>query len=188
VAYQSSTAYAYQYVNMKQFIYEALLAELQSSNMDEIRVFTSDPLDQAYIPGIGINKVGLTEDSPSGGLGLVSQPPTYNADTKEYTTYSGVFMQEAVEVRVFHTNADERDKLGITILAVLFAIRTELLKLGIREITLSGGRDEQDNNLMSTPLFMHAIILHYKNPLDVQVTTLVDAIEGFDVLSALSEG
>lgn len=96
-------------------------------------------------------------------------------------------MQEAVEVRVFHDNPDERDTLGIMVLAVLFAIREDMLKQGIRNITLSGGRDEQDNTLMSTPLFMHSITLHYSNPLDVQVTTIVDVIEDINVLPTTEE-
>lgn len=177
----------FNYVNVKKFIYEALDGELRDSGANKIRVFTSDPLDQAYIPGIGINKVGLTEDATSSGLGLVSQQPTYNPDTKEYTEYKGAFMQEAVEVRVFHTNPDERDKLAIHVLAILFAVREQLLKLGLREITLSGGRDEQDNVLMSVPLFMHSITMHYNNPLDVQVTTTVDRVESIDVTPIIIE-
>jgi hypothetical protein len=158
-----------------------------TSGSSMVRVFTSDPLDHAYIPGIGINKVGLTEDASSSGLGLVSQQPTYNFDTKAYTEYKGAFMQEAIEVRVFHHNSDERDKLAILVLAVLFAIREQLVLQGLRDITLAGGRDEQDNTLMNQPLFMHSITMHYLNPLDVQVTTTVDDVESIDVTPIIIE-
>lgn len=180
MAYTPITA-TYMYVNVKDFLYQAISGELMSSGSSKVRVFTSDPLDHAYIPGIGINKVGLTEDGNSSGLGLVSQQPTYDPGTKAYTEYKGAFMQEAVEVRVFHHNADERDKLAILVLAVLFAIREQLILEGLRDITLSGGRDEQDNTLMNQPLFMHSLTMHYLNPLDVQVTTTVESVDSIDV-------
>lgn len=181
MAYTNGVAYGFQYVDVKQVIYEALMAELSSSDMEIVRVFKSDPIEQAQIPGIGINKIALNEEAATAGLGLVSQAPTYKIETHEYTTYSGVYMQEAVETRIFHQNPDERDKLAIMVLAVLFAVRGKLFEVGLQNITLSGGRDEQDNNLMSMPLFMHSITMHYINPLDVQVTTVVADVGSIDV-------
>lgn len=182
MSYASTTTYNYLYVDVKDELYQALFAEAKSSNKPQIRIFKSDPVDAASIPCLGINKTNLNEDGNSNGLGRVARTPTYNKTTKEYTTYSGAYMQESVEVRVFHTNPDERDKLGIFALAVMYAVRSYLEQRGLANITISGGRDEQDNNLLGDRvLYMHTLSMHYINPLDVMVTSVVEDIESIDV-------
>lgn len=172
MAFTDTTQFNYLYTDVKDYIAQAVTSELQQSNYGNgaIRIFKSDPLDEQSLPAIGINMVNLDEDSS--GIGLTTQPPTFDQESGLYTTYQGAYMKEIVEVRVFHTNADERDKLRIFTLAVLFAVKNDLLQMGIQNITLSGGRDEQDNTLLqSGPLFMNSINLSYLNPLDVTVTT-----------------
>lgn len=181
--FTDTTQYTYDYVDVKDVIAQAITAELLQSNFGngKIRVFKSDPLDEMSIPAIGINLINLDEDSS--GLGLTTQPPDYAPTTGLYTIYQGAYMRESVEVRIFHKNADERDKLRIFALAVLFAVRNSLLQMGLMNITLSGGRDEQDNTLLqSSALFMHSITMAYMNPLDVQIGTAnVPEITSLDV-------
>jgi len=182
MSYSSTTTYNYLYVDVKEELYQALFAEGRSSNKPQVRIFKSDPVDPAHIPCIGINRTNLNEDGNSNGIGRVARTPTYNPTTKEYTTYSGAYMQESVEVRVFHTNPDERDKLGIFALAALYAVRSHLEQMGLANMTISGGRDEQDNNLLGDRvLYMHTLSMHYLNPLDVTVTTIVEDIASIDV-------
>lgn len=169
-SFSDSTNYTYLYVDVKDFIAQSLTSELFQSSYGagKIRVFKSDPLDEMSIPAIGINIISSDEDSS--GLGLTTQPPDYDPATGNYTIYQGAYLRESLEVRIFHKNADERDKLRIFTLATLFAVKNDLLQQGLMNITIGGGRDEQDNTLLqSSPLFMHSITMSYLNPLNVQV-------------------
>ncbi len=166
--FTDTTAYTYQYVDVKQYIADALTGQLPATNFGAVYVFKNDPLDEAKFPAVGINMVSLDEQST--GLGLVTQTPTYDATAQTYTEYQGMYLQETVEVRVFAQNADLRDKLRIFALATLFTLRNTLVQNGIDQIKISGGRDEQDNTLLqSGPLFMNAVLLSYLNPLNVQI-------------------
>lgn len=180
------TEYSYFYVDTKDYMQVFMDYQLRTSWRQAVRVFKSDPLEEADIPCVGINVASADQDA--GGIGLTSQPPTYDAVTGARTDYKGLYMRETIELRVFHTNPDERDKLRIFCLSALFAAIDGLQAQGLREMRVSGGRDEQDVEIISKPLFMHTLTLSYLNPLTVTVTTAVAPADGSVIEGIDSEG
>jgi hypothetical protein len=140
-----------------------------------VKVLKADPQSPAELPCIGVNRANDNESSQS----LTDSYGTaYNPDTKELDTFYGTFFSEEVEIRVWHTNADERDKLYQTVKAVLFAGRSDLVQKGLLNVTLRGGRDEQDSTMQNAPtvLYWGTITMSYLNPLDVQFVDTVEPI------------
>lgn len=171
-------SFTFNMVDVKDEVQKALIAALPNfgyTGSNAIAVLKADPQTPSEIPCIGINTVDGNESSQS----IADSTGTlYNKDTKELDTFYGTFFSEAIEIRVWHTNADERDKLNITTKAILFAMRPDLVNKGVLNITLRGGRDEQDSSMAQAPMILYwsTITMAYLNPLDVSFVSTVDSI------------
>jgi hypothetical protein len=171
-------SFIFQTVDVKEELLNALERELANFGYTgelKVKVIKADPQSPSEIPCIGINRVS---DDESGQSLTDSQGTLYNKDTKELKTFYGTFFSEAMEIRVWHTNGDERDKLYSVVKAILVAIRGELSEKGLLNITLRGGRDEQDSTMAQAPMVLYwaPITMSYLNPLDVQFTDIVEPI------------
>jgi hypothetical protein len=168
-------AYSFAYVNVKTELVAAFKAELPKHGYTKVKVMPSDPASPAEMPCIGINRV---DDSESEQSIADASGTEYNPDTKEYREYHGTFFSEAVEIRVWHTNADERDKLYHTSKGIAFAIRPDLVNKGLINLSLRGGMDEQDSSMQNAPMVLYwsTITLTYLNPLDVEYVQTAEPI------------
>lgn len=169
--------YTYEYVNVKSELVNALKVELPKFGFSKVKVIPSDPQSQAEIPCVGINRVDDSETEQT--IGEISGGVEYDETTKRASSYRGTFFSEGVEIRVWHTNADERDKLYHAVKGSLFAIRPDLVEKGLLNISLRGGMDEQDSSMQNAPqvLYWSTITMTYLNPLDVEYVEVVDMIE-----------
>ena len=170
----------FNYVDVK----SELVIELKKHINFNIRVLKSDPRESAEIPCIGINRAGDDEQNQVIGddLGVV-----FDEALDKYVSYKGTFFNETMEIRIWHSNADERDKLYILMKAVIINLRDDLVKIGLRNIKLSGGRDEQENNFPPHPLYWAAINMNYLNPMEIEVTEAIEGgiIEEIDILRGI---
>jgi hypothetical protein len=167
--------FTFEYIDMKDELVNALKAGLLAFSFGAVKVLKSDPQSPAEIPCIGINRIDDNENERT--LGDFSDAD-YDKDTKTYTTEYGTFFAEAVEVRVWHVNADERDKVYRTVKAILFAARIDLVQKGVLNISLRSGKDEQDTTMTQAPMALYwaSITMSYLNPLDVHITEAVEPI------------
>lgn len=172
-------------VDVKEELTQAFKKALPKFEFAAVKVLKADPQSQTELPCIGINRVNDDESNQSIGD---SHGNSYNSDSKTYTTEQGTFFSEAIEVRVWHTNADERDKLYRVVKAVLFAYRLPLVQKGLLNISLGGGRDEQDSSMQNAPMVIYwsAITMRFLNPMDVEVYETVDTITDITVNTTLS--
>lgn len=164
----------YEYVDVKDKVVEWLRANIN------IRVTKGDPREHVEIPCIGVNRVGDDETSQVLGDDL----ETVQIEEK-YVHFRGTFFHESLEARIWHFNADERDKLFTQLKAQLFALRDELVALGVINITLRGGRDEQDNTFPPQPLYWATITMSYLNPLSVQTDDVLTEIDNINVRTVI---
>jgi hypothetical protein len=177
-------SFTFQHVDVKSEIVNQLKRELPKFNFGNVKVIKADPLTQAEMPCIGINRV---DDNESEQSLADAQGHFYDAEMKEYRTFYGTFFQESLEVRVWHTNADERDRLGLHTKAILFAIRPSLVEKGLLNITLRSGRDEQDSTMQqaNTALYWTSITMSYLNPMDVTFVSTVEPISAVTVTTRM---
>ena len=169
----------YNYVDVK----TELVEELRNHVNSKIRVLKSDPREPSEIPCIGINRAGDDEQNQVLGddFGIV-----FDEALNKHVSYKGTFFNETMEIRVWHSNADERDKLYILVKAVLVNIRDFLVEMGLRNLKLSGGRDEQENNFPPHPLYWSTINMNYLNPMEIEVIEH-ETIESVDILTKDSD-
>lgn len=167
--------FKFETVDMKTEIVNGLKNELPKFGFNRVKILKADPLTDAEIPCIGVNRISDDENNQSIADG---QGTFYDKSSKEWKEFYGTFFQESMEIRVWHLNADERDRLYIHTKAILFALRKELVKKGVINITLRSGRDEQDTTLQqaSVPLYWATITMSYLNPLDVAFIETVEPI------------
>ena len=177
-------SFTFNTVDVKEELVLALragLADFEYTGAGTIKVIKADPQTPSELPCIGLNR---TDDSESDQSITDGEGTLYNKDTQELETFFGTFFSESIEVRVWHTNADERDKLYQTTKAILFAMRGDLVEKGLLNMTLRGGRDEQDSTMAQAPMVLYwsTITMSYLNPLDVSIISTVDAITAMPVL------
>lgn len=167
--------YSFDYVNVKSDLAAALAKELPKFGYINVKVLTSDPATQADLPCVGINRVDDSESDQSIGD---ASGVSYDEETKTYVEYHGTFFSESVEIRVWHTNADERDKLYHTVKGITFAIRPDLVQKGLINLSLRGGMDEQDSSGQHAPmpLYWATITMTYLNPLAVEYKQIAEPI------------
>ena len=166
------TPITYTYVNVKDALVVALREALATEGYSDVRVLKADPRENVEIPCIGINRAG--DDERNQVLG--DSFGTYkDEETGIWSQFKGTYFNETMEIRIWHKNPDDRDKLYILTKAVLFNLRDTLGEQGLRNIALSGGRDEQENNYPPHPLYWSSINMTYLNPLEVEV--VVDTID-----------
>ena len=171
----------YSYVDVKHELVTQLQPLLSAEGYEAIRVIKGDPRAPTEIPCIGINRAGDDETQQVLGEDFGSE---YDKSTGKWAEFRGTYFNETVEIRVWHTNADERDKLYTLTKILLFKIRPQLVERGLRNLVLRGGRDEQDNTYPPYPLYWGTITMNYLNPLEVEI--LYDSVESVDVLGSLS--
>lgn len=167
--------FTFEHVDVKTEILNALIEQLPKFGFNNVKVLKADPQSATEIPCIGINRV---DDSETQNQIADAVDTRYDSTTQTYYQVFGTFFSESIEVRVWHTNADERDKLYRTVKAILVAMRSTLVEKGLLNITLRTGRDEQDSSMQQAPMVLYwsAITMSYLNPLDVTFTEVVPAI------------
>jgi hypothetical protein len=143
-----------------------------------VKVLTADPKSPAELPCIGINRIDDSESDKSLSEGESTE---YEKNSKILTTLQDTFFSEALEIRVWHTNADERDKLYKITKAILFAHRNDLIGKGLVNVVLRGGKDEQDSTMAQAPdvLYWATITMTCLNPLTTAVESIVEPITEF---------
>lgn len=174
-------------VDVKDEIFKALRDTLPKKGLPKVKVIKADPALPSELPCIGINRASDDESEQT----IADDHGThYDPTTQVYTVYKGTFFQEAIEVRVWHTNADERDEVYRMVRTILFAHRTELVKKGLLNISLRGGRDEQDTSMQFAPkpIYWGVITMTYLNPLNVDILETVEKISGFTDAGTLQVG
>jgi len=172
-------------VDVKTELVNLLKQELPKKGYGNVKVLKADPANPAEVPCVGINRVSDDEDSQT----LADEQGTaYDKATKTYTIFRGTFFSEALEVRIWHTNADERGDLYQVVKAILFAFRIPLVEKGLLNVSLRGGRDEQDTTMQHapTPIYWSTITMTYLNPLNVEIVEVVEPISGFTGAGTLS--
>jgi hypothetical protein len=162
----------YAYVDVKDWLVQRLKTLLHDAgyvDKTEIRVLKSDPHDATDIPCVCVNLANADEtNSMLGDFAGSEVDPTLNSGAGGVRRFYGTFMAETMELRVWDLNLDERDALRVFLTAQLFGLRREMLDLGIRQMRISGGRDEQDNvTLQPHPLYWAPFNISYLNPIEV---------------------
>lgn len=171
-------SFTFKTVDVKDELVKALktaLVDLGYTGKLAVKVLKADPQTPSELPCIGVNRI---DDSETDQSITDSEGSSYNSETREHIQFYGTFFSESMEIRIWHTNADERDKLYQTVRATLFAVRRDLLEKGLLNVSLRGGRDEQDSTMEQAPMVLYwsTITLNYLNPLDVHFTTSVEPI------------
>jgi hypothetical protein len=172
-------SFAFDTIDVKNELYITLNKALATMGYTAVKVIKADPQTPAEIPCIGINRI---DDSESNQSIDDSEVKEYNTASKELTTSYGTFFSEAMEIRIWHTNADEREKLYLAVKAILFAARDELCEKGLMNIVLRSGRDEQDTSMTLAPMALYwtTITMSYLNPLNIEFVDTVDAITSIE--------
>lgn len=162
-------------VDVKEEVLQALKKELVSFGFGTVKVLKADPQSASELPCIGINRVDDSETEQS-----IADAVDVRFDKETSTHYQvyGTYFSESIEIRVWHTNADERDRLYRHVKAILLALRLSLVEKGLMNISLRTGRDEQDSSMAQAPtvLYWSAITLTYLNPLNITYAEMVPAI------------
>jgi len=177
-------AFTFETVDVKQELVTRLKAGLASLGYTGVNILKADPQNPAEIPCIGINRADDSESSQSIADG---QGSLYNAATKVNTVFYGTFFAETQEIRIWHTNSDEREKLYLVTKALLFGMRSELAQKGLINFSLRSGRDEQDTTMAQAPmpLYWASITMNYLNPLDVSFTEDIEPISAITDVTTL---
>lgn len=172
--------FTFEHVDVKTELVEALKNTLPKFNFNGVKVLKADPQGAAELPCIGINRIDDSESEPSISDAVETR---YDKDTGTYYQVFGSFFSESVELRVWHTNADERDRLYRHTKAVLLAMRLPLVEKGLLNLTLRSGRDEQDSSMQQAPMVLYwsTITMSYLNPLDVTFAEVAQPITGIPV-------
>ena len=147
--------FTFKTVDVKEELVIALrngLSDFGYTGASTVKVLTADPQTPTELPCIGINR---TDDSESNQSIADGEGTVYNPGTHELTTFFGTFFSESMEIRVWHTNADARDKLYLDTRAILFAMRKDLASKGLLNLTLRSGRDEQDSTMAQVPMVLY---------------------------------
>lgn len=168
-------SYTFASVDVKQLVVAALKSDLPINNLPSVRVLKADPQGPSELPCIGV--VRASDDEVS--MTMADYADTaYDAPSQTVTTTQGTFFSESLELRVWHTNADERDNLYQVVKAILFANRLSFVQQGLLNVTLRAGRDEQDSSMSQAPtiLYWGVITMSYLNPLNVDIQTTAPMI------------
>jgi hypothetical protein len=164
---------------------KAVLIDLMRSGIDvkyglnKIKVVGSDPRQGGDIPCIGVNianKAMQGDSITQSGESRYDDDPTSPTYQKWLITRS-TFFEETLEIRLWHTNADERDRLGPIIDGILFASIPYLTELGFVNIQLGNGRDEADSERFAEPMYWYTLSMRFWNPLIVETVTADSTIE-----------
>lgn len=154
----------YKYIDVKDELVRYIDSKIKEEGIANIRVLKSDPREASEIPCICVNRVN--DDEANEVLGE-DYGFNYDEDLEMDVEVTGTYFSETLEIRGWFQNAIDRDKIFILTKAILFNARLYLQGLGLVNITLRGGRDEQDNTFPPHPLYWFTITINYLNPLEV---------------------
>jgi hypothetical protein len=171
--------YSFEHVDTKNELVTRIAAELPKFGFNNVKVLKSDPVAPTELPCVGINRLDDSESSQS--LSDVAGE-YYDKETQtNYRTF-GTYFQDSLEIRIWHTNADERDRLYRHLKAILLAIRLPLIEQGLLNVTLRTGRDEQDTSGQNAPfpIFWATLTMNSLNPLDVTFEEVAEPITAID--------
>lgn len=176
--------FTYETVDVKRALAAQLKEGLAAKGYQTMRVITADPATPAEVPCICVNR--LSDDESNQSMGDYSGDG-YDPLTKTSHVFRGTFFTEAVEVRVWHTNSDERDAIYQMVKGIMIAYRMELASKGVLDISLRGGKDEQDATMENAPfaIYWGTITMSCLNPFDVDITEIVQPISDVDDLGIL---
>jgi hypothetical protein len=168
-------AFTFDTVDIKTELVTKLKTELPKFGFSNVKVIKADPQSASELPCVGINRV---DDSENTNQIADAVDTRYDSVNGKYYQVFGTYFQESVEIRVWHTNADERDKLYRHVKAILFASRLPLVEKGLLNITLRSGKDEQDSSMQQAPMVLYwaPITMNYLNPMNVEFQELVQPI------------
>lgn len=174
-------SYTFETVDVKTEIYTMLHNELPKFGFRDVKVIKADPQTAVEIPCVGINRI---DDSEATDTIADAVDVRYDSETQKYYQVYGSYFQESLEIRVWHTNADERDKLYRHVKAILFASRLPLVEKGLINLKLRSGKDEQDSSMQQAPtvLYWAPITMSYQNPLNVIFEEIVQPITAINTL------
>ena len=166
---------SFQSVDVKDEIHKLLKKELPKFGFDRVKVVKADPHTHTEIPCVAINRLDDSEGTDTIGDHVDTH---YDPATQKHYQVYGSYFNEAIEVRVWHENADERDKLYQHVKAILYSARHHLTELGLINTKLRSGKDEQDSSMAQAPMVFYwaPITMSYMNPLNVTFTEIVQPI------------
>ncbi|MEC0169912.1 hypothetical protein [Paenibacillus graminis] len=161
-------------VDVKERLLQFLKAGFQQAGV-RMNVLKSDPQTAAELPCIGINRIADGEAVHSLGDYAGSD---FDKDSLEYSEVYSAYYQESMEVRIWHTNADERERVYRLLKALLMVFRPVIVEQGVRSFTVEGGKDESDftGQVAPFPVYWASVVISYLNPLDVQVGEMAEII------------
>lgn len=174
------TTYSFEHVDTKNELVTSIQQELPKFGFQNVKVLKSDPAAPSEIPCIGINRLDDSETSQS----IADMAGDhFDSDSKTYYRTYGTYYQESYEIRIWHTNADERDRLYRHLKAILLATRLSLIEKGLRSISTRTGRDEQDTTGQNAPfpIYWSTLTISALNPLDVTFEEIAEPISAIPV-------
>lgn len=176
--------FTFENVDVKEELVQMLKKSLPKYEFKNVKVLKADPQGAGELPCIGINRIDDNETEQSISDAVETRYDSVNQ--KHYRVF-GTFFSESIEIRVWHTNANERDRLYRHSKAILFANRLPLVEKGLLNVTLRTGRDEQDSSMRQAPMVLYwsSITMSYLNPLDVTFEEDVEMITAVPVTSNL---
>ena len=134
----------------------------------QVKVITTDPRDIKELPCIALNRV-TDNESQMGFNNLYDEE--YDPATEQSNPFYSGLMTENIEIRIWTENSDERDSLSFLSKGILILAKQELIKKGLGNMQLNGGRDEQDFKTFD-PYFIYWYVINFTalNPMDVRPT------------------
>ncbi len=166
-------------VDMKEQLLQFLKQSFRAAQI-KMTVLKSDPQTSGELPCIGINRVSDSEINHT--LGDYAGD-TFDEDEMEYSELYGAVFQESMEVRIWHNNADERERIYRLLKALIIQFRKNAVQLGVRSFSMEAGKDESDfsGNVVPFPVYWASIVITYINPFDVEIVQHANAITSVTV-------
>lgn len=167
--------FTFETVDVKTELVDKLKTELPKFGFGAVKVLKADPQSASEMPCVGINRI---DDSEATDTIADAVDVRFDPATNTHYQVFGSYFQEAVEIRVWHTNADERDKLYQHVRAILFSVRIPLAEKGLVNLKLRSGKDEQDSSMSQAPMVLYwaPITMTFMNPLNVTFEEIVQPI------------
>ncbi len=173
-------------VDMKEELLQFLKRSFRAAQI-KIAVLKSDPQTEGELPCIGINRVS---DSEMNHIIGDFAGETFDSDQLEYSQLYGPTFQESMEIRIWHRNADERERIYRLLKALIIQFRIRAVEIGIRSFSIEGGKDESDfsGQVVPFPVYWASLVISYLNPMDVEITQRVATITSVTVNGGVQIG
>ncbi|WP_017814467.1 hypothetical protein [Paenibacillus shenyangensis] len=173
-------------VDMKEELLQFLKQSFRAAQI-KMTVLKSDPQTSGELPCIGINRVSDSEANHTIGDFAGS---TFDDIDLEYGELYGTVFQESMEIRIWHNNADERERVYRLLKALIIQFRKQAVALGVRSFSMEAGKDESDfsGQVIPFPVYWGSLVITYLNPMDVEITEHVVAITSVTVNGGVQIG